>query len=60
MKKLIEKFISIFKSNKEEPETKQEGRIRVKAVGKKVKGLNPKKKKVASPHKLASEKKKRK
>ena len=48
MKKLIEKFKSLFKSNKEEaPETKQEGRIRtkVKAVGKKVKGLKPKKKK---------------
>ena len=57
MKKLIEKFMNIFKSNEEEPETKQEGREGVK---KKVKGLNPKKKKIPSPHKLASEKKKKK
>ena len=47
MKKLFEKFKSLFKSKEEAPETKQEGRIRtkVKAVGKKVKGLKPKKKK---------------
>ena len=52
MKKLIEKFKKKFMFKKkaleeEVPETKQEGRIRtkVKAVGKKVKGLKPKKKK---------------
>jgi hypothetical protein len=45
MKKLIEKFKSLFKSKEEEvPETKQV-RTKVKAVGKKVKGLKPKKKK---------------
>ena len=36
----------MFKSNKEEiPEIKQEVKTKVKAVGKKVKGLKPKKKK---------------
>ena len=46
MKKLIEKFKNLFKSNDEEKETKQEGRIRVKkAKATKIKGLNPKKKK---------------
>ena len=41
MKKLIEKLKSLFKSKEEVPETKP----KVKAVGKKVKGLKPKKKK---------------
>ena len=42
MKKLIEKFKSLFKSKEEVPETKE---AKVRAVGKKVKGLKPKKKK---------------
>ena len=46
MKNLIEKFKSLFKSKEVVPETKQEGRIRVKkAKATKIKGLNPKKKK---------------
>ena len=43
MKKLIEKLKSLFKSKEEVPETKPE--VKRKAVGKKVKGLKPKKKK---------------
>ena len=49
MKKLIEKLKNMFKSNKEEvTETYKEekkAKDKVKAVGKKVKGLKPKKKK---------------
>ena len=43
MKKLIEKFKSLFKSKEVVPETKQEVKTKVKAT--KIKGLNPKKKK---------------
>ena len=43
MKKLIEKFKSLFKSKKIVPKIKQEVKTKVKAT--KVKGLNPKKKK---------------
>ena len=48
MKKLFAKLKKMFKSNKEEvPETYKEEKkkAKVKAVGKKVKGLKPKKKK---------------
>jgi hypothetical protein len=49
MKKYIQKFIELFKSNNnKELETKQEEKVKVKAkvkaVGKKVKGLKAKKK----------------
>ena len=58
MKKLIKKFMNIFKSNDEEEITHKTKEIKI--AKKKVKGLNPKKKKSPSPHKLSSEKKKRK
>ena len=50
MKKLFEKLKNMFKSNKEEvtetyKEEKNKAKDKVKAVGKKVKGLKPKKKK---------------
>jgi len=50
MKKLIEKLKNMFKSNKEEvtetyKEEKKKAKDKVKAVGKKVKGLKAKKKK---------------
>ena len=49
MIKLFKKLKNMFKSNIEEPETykeeKNKAKDKVKAVGKKVKGLKPKKKK---------------
>ena len=54
MKKLIKKLMNIFKSsNDEEPETKQDGRKKynVKAKPKRIKGLNPKKKKTSDKKK---------